>query len=102
MGTARFLQTVKVQGHMETVAAVGSHSGVLFNYHCTGKKYVEVKLFGNMLARKPYCILYVICLYHVRISLLHMFMLVASENTTNIVLNTLLTLLHSVALTQYM
>lgn len=59
------LHTAKVQGHMETVAAVRSCSGVLFNYNCTSKKYVEVKLFGNMLARKPCYILYVICLYHV-------------------------------------
>jgi hypothetical protein len=87
---------------METVAAVGSCSGVLFNYHHTSKKYVEVKLLGNMLARKPYCILYVICLYHVKLPILHMFMLVVSENTTSMVLNTILTLLHSVALTLYM
>jgi len=79
---------------METAAAMGSCLGVLFNYHRTSKKYVEVKLLGNMLARKPYCILNVIYLYHVKLPLLHMFMLVVSENTTSMVLNTLLTLLH--------
>jgi len=46
--------------------------------------------------------LYSVCyLYHVKFSLLHTFMLVVSENTTSIVLNTLLTITFSVSNTVY-